>query len=176
MSHANAGIQTRARALFAAVDSGDRMQVYERLRATVLTRTANATTGKLVFARHCGACHTVDGTGGQVGPDLSGIRNQPADAILLHVVVPDYEIAPGYQAYAVQTRDGRTLVGRLESEAPNSVTIRDGSSQQQVILRSDVITMSASIYSLMPNELERTMSAQDLADLIGYLKAVRRPQ
>lgn len=171
LNHANAGIQTRARALFAAVDSGDRMQVYERLRATVFARTANATTGKLAFARHCGACHTVDGTGGHVGPDLSGIRNQPADAILLHVVVPDYEIAPGYQAYAVQTRDGRTLVGRLESEAPNSVTIRDGSSQQHVILRSDVISMSASTYSLMPNELERTMSEQDLANLIGYLKA-----
>ena len=147
------------------------MQVYERLRATVLARTTNATTGKLVFARHCGACHTVDGSGGQVGPDLSGIRNQPADGILLHVVVPDYETAPGYQAYAVQTRDGRTLVGRLESEAPNSVTIRDGSSQQHVILRSEVVSISASTYSLMPNELERTMSEQDLADLIAYLKA-----
>ena len=152
------------------------MQVYERLRATVLTRTANATNGKLVFARHCASCHAVDGTGGQVGPDLSGIRNQPADAILLHVVVPDYEIAPGYQAYAVQTRDGRTLVGRLESEAPNSVTIRDGSSQQHVILRSEVVSISASTYSLMPNELERAMSEQDLADLIGYLKADPRPQ
>ena len=147
------------------------MQVYERLRATLLTRTANATSGKLVFARHCSACHTVHGAGGQVGPDLSGIRNQPADAILLHVVVPDYEIAAGYQAYAVQTRDGRTIVGRLESEAPNSVTIRDGSSQRQVILRSEVISISASTYSLMPNELERTMSEQDLANLIGYLKA-----
>ena len=92
-----------------------------------------------------------------------------------HVVVPDYEIAPGYQAYAVQTRDGRTLVGRLESETPNSVTIRDGSSQQHVILRTEVSSISASTYSLMPNELERTMSEQDLADLIGYLKADPRP-
>ncbi len=175
MNHRNADIQTRARALFAAPDRGDRMQVYERLRATVLTRTANASIGKLVFARHCASCHAVDGTGGQVGPDLSGIRNQPADAILLHVVVPDYEIAPGYQAYAVQTRDGRTLVGRLESEAPNSVTIRDGSSLQHVILRSEVVSISASTYSLMPNELERTMSEQDLANLIGYLKADPRP-
>ena len=63
-------------------------------------------------------------------PDLSGIRNQPADAILLHVLVPRYEIAPGYQAYKVETRDGRTLFGRLESEAPNSLTLRDAPSQR----------------------------------------------
>lgn len=175
-THRNPEIQKRARALFGVADAGDRMQVYERLRGTVLARSANAANGKQVFARHCAACHTVDGAGGQVGPDLSGIRNQPADAILLHVVVPDYEIPPNYQAYALQTRDGRTLVGRLESEAPNSVTIRDGSSQQHVILRSDVVAMSASTYSLMPNELERTMAEQDLADLIGYLKADPRPQ
>ncbi len=31
--------------------------------------------------------------------------------------------------------------------------------------------MSATASSLMPNELERLMSEQDLADLIGYLKA-----
>src|SRR4029079_11304706 len=110
------------------------------------------------------------------GLPLSASHNQPADAILLHVVVPDYEIAPGYQAYAVQTRDGRTLVGRLESETPNRWTIRDGSSQQHVILRTEVSSISASTYSLMPNELERTMSEQDLADLIGYLKADPRPQ
>jgi hypothetical protein len=45
-----------------------------------------------------------------------------------------------------------------------------------VILRSEVVSISASTYSLMPNELERTMSEQDLANLIGYLKADPRPQ
>jgi putative heme-binding domain-containing protein len=105
-----------------------------------------------------------------VGPDLTGIRNQPADAILLHALVPDYEITPGYQAYVVETRDGKTLTGRLESEAPNSLTLRDASSQAHVILRSQVVSMSASTSSLMPNELERAMSEQDLADLIAYLK------
>ena len=38
-------------------------------------------------------------------------------------------ITPGYQAYAVETRDGKTLVGRLESEAPNSLTLQDASLQ-----------------------------------------------
>ena len=175
MTHRDASIQKRARALLAGLESGDRMLVYDRLRGTVLSRTASPPSGKNVFAAHCATCHAIDGTGGQVGPDLSGIRNQPADAILLHVVVPDYDIAAGYQSYVVETRDGRTLVGRLEAEAPNSVTLRDGAAQAHVILRSDVISMSASIRSLMPAELERAMSEQDLADLIAYLKADPRP-
>ena len=68
------------------------------------------------------------------------------------------------------------LTGRLESEAPNSLTLRDGASQQHVILRSDVVSVSASTRSLMPPELERAMSEQDMADLIGYLKADPRPR
>jgi putative membrane-bound dehydrogenase-like protein len=171
VSHRNGDIQKRASALLAAVEAGDRMQAYQRLRETVLRLTGSVTNGKQVFATRCAACHTVDGTGGELGPDLSGIRNQPADAILLHALVPDYEITPGYQAYVVETRDGRTLFGRLESEAPNSLTLRDGASQQHVILRSDVATVSASTRSLMPAGLERSMSEQELADVIAYLKA-----
>ena len=170
-SHKSAAVQARARALFASVDAGDRMKVYERLRATVLARTRSAGNGRQIFASFCAGCHTFAATGGRMGPDLSGVRNQPAEAILLHTVVPDFEITPGYQGYLVQTRDGRTLSGRLESEAPNSLTLRAASSQQHVILRSEVVSMSASASSLMPNELERLISEQDLADLIGYLKA-----
>ena len=173
-NHRDAAVQKRAVALFAAVDAGDRMRVYERLRDTVLARTGNSTSGKQLFTTRCATCHSFDGAGGRLGPDLSGIRNQPADAILLHVVVPDYEITPGYQAYAVETRDGKTLVGRLESEAPNSLTLQDASLQSHVILRSQVVSMAASPASLMPAELERTMSEQELADLIAYLKQTGR--
>jgi putative membrane-bound dehydrogenase-like protein len=170
MTHRNPAIQQRARALFAVIGSADRMQVYERLRATVLKRTGNPENGRPIFDGRCAACHAFNGAGGRLGPDLSSIRNQPADAILLHALVPDYEISPGYEAYIVETRDRRTIVGRLESEAPNSLTLRDASSQQHVILRSNVITMSGSTSSLMPNELERGLSEQDLADLLAYLK------
>ena len=176
MNHRNAEIQKRARALFAGVESGDRMQAYERLRGPVLDRVRDAANGSRIFAAHCAACHSAGGKGGEVGPDLGGIRNQPADAILLHVLVPDYEISAGYQAYVVETRDRRTLVGRLMSETPTSVTLRDGSSRDHVILRTDVVSMSASLRSLMPSELERAMSEQELADLIGYLKAEVRPR
>jgi putative heme-binding domain-containing protein len=156
------------------------MRIYEGLRGRALTRSGNPTNGKQIFDKFCATCHEFDVAGGQrpppraasvrLGPDLSGIRNQPAEAILLHVLVPDYEIAPGYQAYAVETRDGRTMVGRLESETPASLTLRDASSQSHVILRSQIVSMAASPASLMPTEWERAMSEQDVADLIRYLK------
>jgi putative membrane-bound dehydrogenase-like protein len=173
-AHRNASIRQRAEALFAAIDTGNAMQAYERQQRAVLAHTGNPTRGAKVFTTHCGACHTFNGPGGRLGPDLSGIRNQPADALLLHIVVPDYEITPGYEAYTVQTRDGRTIFGRLESEAPNSMTLRDAASQAHTILRTDVASMTAATSSLMPPGLDQAMSSQELADLVAYLKNVER--
>ena len=152
------------------------MQVYERTQKGVLARTGNPARGATAFATYCTACHTFNGTGGRTGPDLSGIRNQPADALLLHIVVPDYEITPGYESYTVQTRDARTILGRLESEAPNSVTLRDAAGEAHTILRTNVESMTAATSSLMPVGLDQAMSAQQLADLIAYLKSAGRQQ
>lgn len=175
-SHRTASIKQRAHLLYTATDTANAMQVYERLQKVVLTRTGNPTGGATAFTTYCTACHTFNGAGGRVGPDLSGIRNQPADALLLHIVVPDYEITPGYESYTVQTRDARTILGRLESEAPNSVTLRDAAGEQQTVLRTNVESMTAATSSLMPVGFGQAMSPQQLADLIAYLKSTERQQ
>lgn len=173
-SHRTPAIRQHAEALFAATDTGTAMQAYERVQRSVLAATGRATRGAAVFTAQCAACHTFNGSGGRLGPDLSGIRNQPADALLLHIVVPDYEITPGYEAYTLQTRDGRTVLGRLESEAPNSLTLRDAASQPHQMLRADIESMTRSAASLMPSGFDRTLPPQELADLIAYLKQVPR--
>jgi putative membrane-bound dehydrogenase-like protein len=174
-NHRDPVIQTRARAIFAAVNAGDRMQAFERLRETVLKLTGDESRGRAAFSRHCLTCHALDGGTRTLGPDLSGIRNQPPEAILLHTLVPDFEVTAGYEGYVVETRDGRTLVGRLVSEAPNSITLREASSQEHVILRGQIRSMAASRTSLMPGGLDQVLSSQDLADLIQYLKSERAP-
>jgi putative heme-binding domain-containing protein len=173
-AHRNPSIRQRAETLSESA-GGTAMQNYERKLKDVTALAGNAIRGEPIFTRYCSACHTSGGTGGHVGPDLSGVRNQPADALLLHIVVPDYEIAPGYEAYTVETRDGRTIFGRLESDAPNSVTLRDAAGQAHTILRTDVKAMTAGTSSLMPAGLDQMMTAQDLADLIAYLKRLQQP-
>jgi len=173
--HRNPSIRQRAERLHSVADAASPVKVYERRLPDVVARSGNAESGSALFMKYCGACHTFDGAGGRVGPDLTGVRNQPIDALLLHIIVPDYEIAPGFAAYTAQTRDERTIFGRLESEAPGSITLRDAAGQSHTMLRADVKSMTAATSSLMPAGLDQTMSSQDLADLIAYLKRLQQP-
>ena len=96
LKHADVAMRKEAEGIFQQVESGDRMKIYQRLRAG-FTPGQDSASGSAVFARACAACHTHRGKGGNVGPDLTGLRNQPADAILLHIIVPNYEVAPNYR-------------------------------------------------------------------------------
>lgn len=170
IKHKEESISKKAAAYFEELESGGRMKVYQDFRPK-LAEKAVAANGKEVFQRTCTACHTFAGMeGGNVGPDLSGIRNQPPDAILLHILVPNYEVYPAYQALNVETNDGNTITGWLVSETENSLTIRTAFSTEETILRKNIKTLNNPGVSLMPDGLEQTMSSQDLLDLIAFLK------
>lgn len=168
--HKDEVISKKAGSYFEELESGGRMKVYQDFRPR-LSGPAEAAKGREVFQRSCSACHTYSGLeGGNVGPDLTGIRNQPSDAILLHILVPNYEVYPAYQALNVETNDGNTVTGWLVSETENSLTIRTAFSTEETILRKNIKTLNNPGVSLMPDGLEQTMSGQDLLDLIAFLK------
>jgi len=161
-------VRRRAEKLFGTV-AGDRAQVYESYKE-VVTRKADPVRGRGVFRRECASCHRLDQEGYAVGPDLFGIRNQPKGAILLHLLVPDHEITPGFAAYVVATKDGRTLTGLISSETQSSLTLREPLGKEDTILRTEIDEIIAVKESLMPQGLEKTISRQDFADLLAYLK------
>jgi len=169
LNHKDPAFRKRAEAVFKSAQSGDRMKAFEENKS-VLSLRANARNGSAVFKQHCASCHRLDREGIPVGPDLFGIRNQPKEAILLHVLVPDYEIVPGFAGYVVETKDGRILSGLILSETPTSITLRQAQGIEENILRGQIAGLAASNSSLMPAGLEKAMSRQDLADLIAYLK------
>jgi putative membrane-bound dehydrogenase-like protein len=169
-NHRNAAIQARAKSLFAAA-GGTGREAYTRLQPAVEALAGDAGRGDAIFTTHCRACHTFSGQGGSLGPDLSGLRSQTADAILLHVLAPDVEITAGYEAYTVDLRDGQSLAGRIESETPQSLTLRDAASQSRTILRADIAAISLLPGSLMPGGFDQALAAQALADLVAYLRS-----
>jgi putative heme-binding domain-containing protein len=162
-------IQKRAETVFGEPVPSDRSAAFASARA-VLQLSANGGNGRAVFQRSCAICHRLDREGYAVGPDLFDVRNQPKDSILLHIIVPDFEIAPAFAAYNIETTDGRALLGIMESESADSVTLREPQGVHETLLRSKIASITASATSLMPPGLEQTMTAQELADLVAYLK------
>jgi putative heme-binding domain-containing protein len=145
------------------------MEVYQEYRKA-LTAQVDAQLGKAVFQKACSACHTYKNEGGKVGPDLTGVKNQPADALLLHILVPNYEVLPAYQSISISTNDGRSFSGWLVSENENSLTLRTTFGTDESILRRNISSLSNSGLSLMPDGLEQSISKDEMAKLIAYLK------
>ena len=111
-----------------------------------------------------------DPVGTPVGPDLIGIRNQPKEAILLHILVPEHEITPGFTAYMVSTKEGRVLTGLISSETSTSITLKQALGKEETILRQDIEELASSPLSLMPQGIEKTVNNQEFADLLSHLK------
>ena len=126
--------------------------------------------GRAVFEKSCAACHRLNQQGVAVGPDLFDIRQQSKESILYHIVIPEAEIAPNFVNYECELKDGRTLSGLLASENAGNITLRMGQGVEENVARSQIARLTASRLSLMPQELEKTITAQELADLLAYLK------
>lgn len=90
---------------------------------------------------------------------------------MLHTLVPNYEVYPAYQAVLVKTTDGRALSGRLLAETENSLTLRTAFGTDETILRTNINSLTNTGRSLMPEGLEQSITKDELAQLIAYLKS-----
>ncbi|MEP7308938.1 MAG: c-type cytochrome [Acidobacteriota bacterium] len=79
-------------------------------------RSGVAERGRTTFEGRgqCLSCHSVNGRGGRVGPDLNDIgRARAAAALERSIVDPDAEVLATNRFYRVTTADGTTVTGRL---------------------------------------------------------------
>ncbi|MGH9628686.1 MAG: DUF7133 domain-containing protein, partial [Bryobacteraceae bacterium] len=165
----DAEIAKKARRLLESTNT-DREKVVAGYR-DVLSMSGDVTRGKKSFEDNCAKCHTPRREGGRVGPDLSGINNKTKDELLTSILNPSYAIEPRFVNYVVVTTDGRMIDGVIANETPGAITLRGGSEEgDETILRGHISEIRASSVSLMPEDLEQSMSKQDLADVIAYLR------
>jgi len=165
----NPKVKVRADKLFASAENSDRMKVYREFKK-VLDLPADPSAGQAVFQRACASCHKLGDSGHAVGPDLSGLRNQPSDALLLHIIVPNREVYPSFAFYQAETKDGGTHAGILEGESSDSVTLVLPLGLRKTIPRSNLKSIRAMPLSLMPDGLEQTMTRQELANLLAFMR------
>lgn len=171
LQHANAEIKKDAEKVFKDAGGADRNDVIAEYHAAI-TQKGDISKGKVVFKASCSSCHILEGIGHNYGPDLLSVGHQTKITLMTMILHPNHNIAPGYEGYLVETVDGRTLAGIMGNESAAQIALRGSDGSDQVILRSNIKSISPMSDSLMPEGLESTISIEQMTDLLEYLKNI----
>jgi quinoprotein glucose dehydrogenase len=149
---------------------GDIAKVVERVRTQ-----GNADRGRALYLDSkklaCTTCHRLEGTGGQVGPDLTrGWDTQSIEKLIEAMAQPSKEIKEGYQSYRLDTLDGQAFTGLKISESKEEVVIREATGRDVRVKRADVDKLAPSKVSLMPDDVIAQLSYDQFIDLVAFLK------
>jgi putative heme-binding domain-containing protein len=130
----------------------------------------DASHGRQIFTQTCGVCHTLFGSGGKIGPDLTGSNRADVDYLLHNIVDPNAEIPNAYRTTMMELKDGRTLVGIANQQDPKVVSIVMPN-ESLTIPRDEVKSSNTLETSMMPEGLLTPWSDHEIRDLVSYLRS-----
>jgi putative heme-binding domain-containing protein len=159
------------RAFGKAVSASAVQQIAEinRVKAIVTESAGNADRGKAHFQKRCANCHQLFGEGKKVGPPLDGYQRDDQNFWLNAILVPSLEIREGFQSYLALTDSGRAINGMIAAQDDKTVTLRNADNQLTVLDRDQIDSLQAIPTSLMPADLLKDMTDENIRDLFAYL-------
>ena len=164
-------IRARATKLFSANPTAARKDVIDRYMPAAQLK-GNAAAGRKIYEAICIACHRLGDQGNDGGPNLATVGNWSPEQILVNVIDPNREVAPAFVEYVVELNDGETLSGIIADETTTSVTLKWSGGQHRQISRQEISKIAASKLSLMPEGVEGSISIQQMADLIVFIRGL----
>lgn len=123
----------------------------------------------------CRRCHSVQNSGGAVGPDLSAIAKEKNREYLLEAIVdPNAKIAKGFEPVIAVMDSGKVYAGTKKADDGKTLKLMlaDGT---VISLLKDEIDELAKGKSAMPADLIKHLSLADLRDLVEYLAQQKTP-
>ncbi|MGZ0164895.1 MAG: c-type cytochrome, partial [Planctomycetales bacterium] len=143
----------------------------------LIARNGDAARGKTIFETTgtCAKCHIVNKKGKDVGPDLSEIGSKLSrTAFFESILFPSAGIAHNYEMYSAVLNDGNVVAGLLISKTDQAVTIRNKEGINRTIPTGDVDQIVKQKISIMPADLQKLLSEQDLVDVVDYLQTLKK--
>ena len=108
-------------------------------------------------------------------PDLSEIGTKLSrQAMYESILFPSAGISHNYENWMVLKLDGQIISGVLVGETGEKIQIKDDKGINHVISLDDIDSRKKQKLSLMPADLHKELTEQDLVDLIEYLMTLTK--
>ncbi|WP_375585664.1 PVC-type heme-binding CxxCH protein [Cyclobacterium xiamenense] len=131
--------------------------------------------GLVVFKNNCAVCHQVGDMGMDFGPKLTEIGSKLSrEAQYISILHPDAGISFGYEGYLIQMKDGSSMGGIIASQTETDIELKVPGGSTLPIKTADMQSMEQMEHSMMPAGLEKTMSTEELVDLVAYLMSLKK--
>lgn len=157
----------------AMADVSAKIAAFKAELTPAVLAAADLGAGRALFAQLCGACHTLNGEGGSLGPDLTGAQRDNLDYLLENIVAPGAVVSADYRMTIVRMKDGRTLNGFIPARTERTLTVR-GMAETITVERADIERIEESAESLMPAGLIDALTGEQRRDLIAYLSRMHK--
>ena len=139
----------------------------------VAVRVGDAARGRGLFEGRgeCASCHRVGGQGPYTAPDLSEVGSIRTPAALQRALLdPATALLPINRPVRAVTRGGETIRGRRVNEDTYTVQLMDSNGRLRSLIKSELVEYEV---STVPTMQPTTLSADEVADLVGYLLSLR---
>jgi putative heme-binding domain-containing protein len=128
----------------------------------------DAGAGREHFQKLCAQCHRMGDIGVRVGPELTGAGKNGIRYFLENIIDPDAVIGADFQMTTVETRNGETISGLVNSETPSALGLRTTIGETSVA-KVDIARRVASEKSLMPEGLLESLNEREQLELLKFL-------
>jgi putative membrane-bound dehydrogenase-like protein len=136
---------------------------------TAAAKPADPMLGRAMFAKTCQQCHTLYGVGGKVGPEITGANRGNLDYLLENIFDPSAVIPKEYTSTILEMKDGRVVTGIIKGDTPAAYTVVTAN-ETLTIPRTEVDTLKPSNVSMMPEDVLKDLSKEEVRALIAYLQ------
>jgi putative heme-binding domain-containing protein len=121
-------------------------------------------------AQACQLCHRIGDNGMEYAPNLTGFASRQTTEVVLGAILdPSADIAHGYEGTEITLKDGTIIHGMIQSSG-NPLIVQSMGGLTQFIPPAKIKSRKPMTRSLMLSADQLGLSAQDLADVVAYLK------
>ncbi len=125
----------------------------------------------------CANCHVVNKQGKEVGPNLSEIGGKLSrQALFESVLFPSAGVSHNYETYSLALTSGIVVKGVLVSKTDMAISIKTDDAITRVYKMDEVEEIAKSQLSLMPADLQKILTSQELVDVVDYMETLKKTE